>query len=78
MELSDTLGRAGEAYWRRIAEMSPSERLGVASALWSAGDSLQRAATRRMYPKADEAEVNFRIAVTRFGPELARRAYGKR
>ena len=35
----------------------------------------RRAATRRMYPDADEAEINFRIAVTRFGAELARKAY---
>jgi hypothetical protein len=75
MALSDTSPGAREVYFRRLAEMTPSERIGVGAALWSAGDSLQRAAARRMYPDADEAEITFRIAVTRFGAELARKAY---
>jgi hypothetical protein len=75
MTLSDTSPGAREVYFRRLAEMTPSERIGVGAALWSAGDSLQRAAARRMYPDADEAEITFRIAVTRFGAELARKAY---
>jgi hypothetical protein len=57
--------------------MTPAERLGVGAALWSAGDALQRAAARRLYPDADDAEITFRIAVTRFGAELARKAYGR-
>ena len=56
--------------------MTPSERLGIGAALWRAGDSLQRAAMRRTYPNADDAEISYRIAVTRFGAELARKAYG--
>jgi hypothetical protein len=31
-----------------------------------------------MYPEADNAEITFRIAVTRFGAELAKKAYGRR
>ena len=65
-----------EIYFRRLAEMTPSERLGIGAALWRAGDSLQRAAMRRTYPNADDAEISYRIAVTRFGAELARKAYG--
>ena len=75
MTPSDTSPRAWEVYFRRLAEMAPSERIGIAAALWSSGDALQRAATRRMYPDADDAEINFRIAVTRYGAELARKAY---
>jgi hypothetical protein len=75
MTLSDTSPGARAVYFRRLAEMTPSERVGIGAALWSAGDSLQRAATRHMYPDADDAEINFRIAVTRYGPELARKAY---
>jgi hypothetical protein len=75
MKLSDTSERTREVYLRRLAEMTPSERLSIAAALWSSGDTLQRAAARDMYPNADDAEINFRIAVTRFGPELANRAY---
>lgn len=77
LPLSDTSPQASEAYFRRLAEMTPAERLGVGVALWAVGDSLQRAAMRRMYPEADDAEIVFRIAVTRFGAELARKAYGR-
>lgn len=77
MTLIDTSPEARETYFRRVAEMTASERLGIGAALWSAGDSLQHAAVRRMYPEADNAEIIFRIAVTRFGVELARKAYRK-
>lgn len=77
MELDDTSPGARAVYFRRLAEMSPSERLGIGAALWQAGDSLQRSAMRRAFPEADEAEINFRIAVSRFGEDLARRAYGR-
>jgi hypothetical protein len=75
MTLSDTSPGAREVYFRRLAEMTPSERVGIGAALWAAGDSLQRAAKRGMCPDADGAEINFRIAVTRFGSELAHKAY---
>ena len=73
----DTSPKARDAYFRRLAEMTPSERLAVGAALWRAGDSLQRSAMRRMHPRADTTEINFQIAVTRFGSELARKVYGK-
>ncbi|HEX4770946.1 MAG TPA: hypothetical protein VH351_08965 [Bryobacteraceae bacterium] len=57
--------------------MTPSERISLGASLWVAGDSVQRAAARRDNPLATEAEIAFRIAVTRFGPELARKAYRK-
>lgn len=58
--------------------MTPSERLSLGAALWAAGDSLERAALRRAYADADKAEITFRVAVTRFGEELARKAYQQR
>jgi Rv0078B-related antitoxin len=73
----DTSPKAREIYFRRLTEMTPSERLGIGVALWRAGDSLQHSAARRMHPAADEAEITFRIAVTRFGAQLARKAYGR-
>ncbi len=75
--LSDTSPSARDAYYRRLAEMSPSERIDIAAALCAAGDDLQRAAVRRERPEASEEEITFRIAVTRFGIELAHKAYGK-
>ena len=73
--LSDTSPQAREVYYRRLAEMTPSERVAIGVSLWTAGDSLQRSAMRRQYPDADDNEINFRIAVTRYGEELARKAY---
>ena len=71
----DTSSKALKVYFRRLAGMTPSERLNLGVALWEAGDSLQRAASRRNNPDAGEAEIAFRIAVTRFASELARKAY---
>lgn len=74
----DTSPKTRDAYFSRLREMTPTERLGVGASLWRAGDSLQRSATRRMHPRADDEEITFQIAVTRFGTELARKAYGRR
>lgn len=57
--------------------MTPAERVAVGVALWEAGDATERAAMRRMYPEADEAEITFQVAVRRFGAELARKVYGR-
>lgn len=75
VELSDTSEKVREIYFRRLKGMTASERVGLAAALWTAGDSLQRAALRRENLHADEAEITFRLAVSRFGLELARKAY---
>jgi hypothetical protein len=75
MELSDTSPKARDVYYRRLAEMTPSERLSVGAALWKAGDTLQRSVIHRDYPDADSDEINFRLAVTRYGEQLARKAY---
>jgi hypothetical protein len=77
VKLSDTSPKASKVYFERLAAMSPSERVRIGVALWEAGNSLQRAAIRRKYPDADEAEINFQMAVTRFGEDLARAAYRK-
>jgi hypothetical protein len=75
MSLTDTSPAAEEAYFRRLAEMTPSERVNLGVALWEAGDSVQRAALRAEYPDASEDEILFRLAVTRFGDDLARKIY---
>ena len=74
MALSDTSDKARDAYYRRLGELTPSERVRWGVELWKAGDALQRAAIRREHPNADEAEITFQLAVTRFGVELARKA----
>ena len=77
MNGSDTTAEASEVYRRRLAQMTPSERLRIGHSLWQAGNALQRAGLRRRYPAADEAEITFRAAVARFGEELARKVYGR-
>jgi hypothetical protein len=71
----DTSPAADEVQRRRIAEMTPAERINIGVAMWQAADSLQRAALRREYPNDSEEDITFRIAVIRFGEELARKAY---
>ena len=73
--LIDTSPKAYEFYVQRLKERTPSERVALGVALWQAGDSLQRAAFRQQNPDADETEILFHLAVTRFGAELARKAY---
>ena len=75
--LSDTSPKAHDIYFRRLAEMTPSERLGICAALRTAGDALQRSAARSLYPDADDQEINFHLAVARYGADLARKAYGR-
>jgi hypothetical protein len=75
MALSDTSPAAREIYLRRLAEMTPGERVRLGVALWEAAHSLQWAAVRRGNPDADDDAIAFHIAVTRFGAELARAAW---
>jgi len=75
MAQSDTSRRARDVYFQRLGEMTPSEKVRIGVALWRAGDSVQRAGMRRLHPGADEDEITFLIAVTRFGAELARKVY---
>ena len=75
MKLRDTSPAASEVYFRRLAEMTPQERLAIGVALTDAGDAQQRSSIRHQFPDADEAEITFRIAITRFGEELARKVY---
>ncbi len=77
MTLSDTSPEARQVYFRRLAQMTPSERVDIGAALWAAGDSLQRSAARSMHPDADDAEITFQIAVARFGAELAHKVYNR-
>ena len=75
MALSDTSPRARDVYRQQLAHMTPSQRVRIAAELWHAAHSLQRAVELRKNPDADEAEINFKISVSRFGIKLARAAY---
>jgi hypothetical protein len=73
--LSDTSPKTREVYYQQLAKLTAPERLRLGTALWEAAHSLQWAAMGRKNPGADDAEIAFQIAVTRFGAELARTAY---
>lgn len=75
--LSDTSPKASQAYFQRLGALTPSERVRLAAQLWEAAHLLQCAAARRRLPDADDAEIAFQIAVSRFGAKLAQAAYGK-
>ncbi len=75
MPLTDTSPESRRVYFGRLAEMTPSERVRLGAALWQAAQSLQRASMRQRNPGAHDTEIAFQIAVTRFGPELARAAW---
>jgi len=75
--LTDTSPKASRVYFQRLAALTPAERLRLGAALWEAAHSLQWAVARRKHPEAEEAEIAFHVAVTRFGAELARAAFGR-
>jgi hypothetical protein len=75
--LTDTSPKSSQVYFQRLKAMTPAERSRLGAALWQAAHSLQWAAARRKYPGADDTEIAFQVAITRFGAELARAAYGR-
>lgn len=75
--MNDTSPDAQAVYHRRLAQMTPSERVQLGVSLCQAADALQRSALRRLYPDWSDAQITFQIAVSRFGLELATKAYGK-
>jgi len=77
VKLSDTSAKASRVYFERLAVMTPAERVRLGAALWEAGHALQWNTARRKYPDADDAEIAFQVAVSRFGEGLARAAYRK-
>ena len=77
MHPDDTSPKIWKVYYRRLSEMTPSERLQNMARLWRAGNELQREGVRRRFPHASDEEVTFQVAVLRFGEELARKAYGR-
>ncbi len=67
--MTDTSPQMREAYYRRIAEMAPSERVRIVAVLWECGHASQCAGVRQQFPDADEDEVISRAAALRFGEE---------
>ena len=49
--LSDTSPAMWDVSYRRLAEMSPSERIGIAAALWKAGHDCSAPRSARSFRK---------------------------
>lgn len=73
----DTTESTARIYNDRLSRMTPESRIDLATSLWLAADSVERAAIRHDYPGIGDVELLFRLAEKRFGTSLARRAYGK-
>src|SRR5688572_17285163 len=76
--VSDTSADMQSIYFQRLRELTPEERINRGVRLWEAGHAMQRAAIHRQHPGIAEAEFLYRLAVLRYGPELAEKAFGRR
>jgi hypothetical protein len=65
-----------EVYFQRLRELTPEQRVDLGVRLWEAGDAMQRTAINRNHPGVTHAEFLYRLAVLRYGPELAQKAFG--
>jgi len=74
----DTSPEAEAVYWRRLSEMTPGETLRIGTGLWEMAHHVQRSVMRRDFPDADERQILRRMAETRFGRDIADRAYGRK
>ena len=73
--LSDTTPKAQRFYYRRLAAMTPAQRLNIGIELTEAADELLRESVRRRFPDARGEEFEYQVLRTRYGRELADRVY---
>ncbi len=73
--LSDTSPDARRVYYRRLAQMSPAERVAIAMDLTAAADELLRAAVHRRLPNAEGQEFDYQLLRARYGGALADKVY---
>lgn len=70
-EMLDTSPEARAVYFRRLAAMTPQERLAIASRLSRSVRRLAEAGIRDAKPGLTEAEVRHELAVRLYGPAVA-------
>lgn len=74
----DTTAAAASMQFRRWREMTAEEKLAQVAALSALVMALERTGIRQRHPDADEDEVDWRVAVRRFGPWVAGRIHDRR
>jgi len=76
-EMLDTSARNRERYYDMLRAMTPVQRLARAASLSRAVRGLALESIRAEHPDATPHELQVRLAVRLYGPELARRVYGE-
>ncbi len=60
--------------WRQA---SPTKKMHMVAQLYAAGHLLALTGLRNQFPQATESELQYRLAVSFLGEELARKVYGE-
>ena len=76
MPLSDTSPEMQAFYFQGLRQLTPEQRIQRGISLWEAGDAMQRSAIHRDHPGVGDADLRYRLAVLRYGPELADSIFG--
>ncbi len=66
--MDDTTPKARQAYWDRLNQLTPTEKLDIALNLFETAHQLQRAAILHQNPNATESEILYQIALSRCHP----------
>lgn len=77
MTLTDTDPRVLEIRDARLREMSERQRAEILTGLTLSVQQLAFVGMRERYPQAADDEIWLRLAVSRLGPEMVRKAYGR-
>jgi len=73
----DTSPEAERVYYRRLAELTPAQRVQIGLELTGAADDMLRAAIARRFPGASDEEFRYQLVRARYGRELADRMFGR-
>lgn len=77
MALTDTDPHVRELQDTRLREMSELERAEIATGLTLSVQKLAFVGMRERFPQALDDEIWLRLAVSRLGPDMVRRVYGR-
>jgi len=75
--LTDTTLEAQYVYETAIALMTPAERVSMLLEMISVTEDLTRAGVRLRFPEAHGDEFEYQVLRAKYGPEIAKRVYGR-
>ena len=75
-EMLDTSPEATRLYFRKLAELTPLQRLAMLGSSSSLTRRLAEAGIRREHPAVSPQALKLRLAVRLYGREMAERAFG--